>query len=695
MVRHVLASALTLLVLATVAACGGGGAAPELAPIEDKIVAVGQELSVELIGTDADGDDLDYSFASDVPDLGDRATMTKNAQGHGVFRWRPLAADVNQWHFDFTVSDGDHDTTLPVLIEVKSAIGDQTVPVFRQPLGTGTTLDLELRPCLDLDIVVEDQDSTDVTIEQIEPIIEGAELTQTTQFTATWHWCPSRAQLGTDEPYTLTLSADDRENPPTIKNYLIVLRSPQQNCPGAGPVVVHTPMNVSQLVDLTIDARVTDDLGLGQPPLLYWSATPPANPPDLAMMQQVTMLHISGDVRDGVWAADVPNPVATMPTGSMATVYYVIVATDDDASGTCDHETIAPATGSYQTRVTNPGGQGNLGVCETCSADVQCGGASDNCVHVGNGDFCLESCQVQGDCPANYTCPTAPVTSVGGVMARQCQPLSGSCTMMQACTDDSAENNDTRAQANTLPALSTGAHSYVSCPLADGSNDDEDWFKFVVAADSSVTMALAGMATSDLDLAIYDSAGVRLAAATGSTSTETLTQCLVPGTYFARVYAFGAGAMNAYSLTYTRSAMACPVACTDDAAEQDDDAAHARSITYPTYTSTMNQICTDDDDWFKVLMFDGEVATADLTFTQATAAQDLDVHWFNAAGTDLTPCSPADSSTCNLANGQSADANERFTFTAPAACSDLCTYYLVVRGWDGATNRYDLTIRVP
>ena len=91
----------------------------------------------------------------------------------------------------------------------------------------------------------------------------------------------------------------------------------------------------------------------------------------------------------------------------------------------------------------------------------------------------------------------------------------------------------------------------------------------------------------------------------------------------------------------------------------------------------------------------GDSATADLTFTQATSAQDLDVHWYNAAGTDLTPCSPADSSTCNLANGQSADANEHFTFTAPAACSTLCTYYLVVRGWDGATNRYDVTIRVP
>jgi hypothetical protein len=320
---------------------------------------------------------------------------------------------------------------------------------------------------------------------------------------------------------------------------------------------------------------------------------------------------------------------------------------------------------------------------------------NDNCVHVGNDDFCLKSCQVQGACPANYTCPTAPVTSVDGAMARQCQPLSGSCTATQTCTDDNLENNDTRAQANALPAITTGNLMAVSCPLADGSNDDEDWYKVVIAADSSATFTLAGMATSDLDLALYDSAGVRLAGATGSTSNEMLQRCLTPGTYFVRVYAFGAGAMNAYTLSYTRTAMACPVACTDDSHEQDDDAMHARTIKYPAVSSTMNQFCTNDDDWFKVLMFDGEVVTADLTFMQATSAQDLDVHWYNAAGTDLTPCTPAMPGTCNLTNGQSADANEHFTFTAPAACSTLCTYYLVVRGWDGATNRYDITINVP
>jgi hypothetical protein len=60
-------------------------------------------------------------------------------------------------------------------------------------------------------------------------------------------------------------------------------------------------------------------------------------------MTQTTMLLISGSMQNGVWAADVPNPVASMPSGAVATLYYVIVASDDDDStGSCDHEVQAP-----------------------------------------------------------------------------------------------------------------------------------------------------------------------------------------------------------------------------------------------------------------------------------------------------------------------------------------------------------------
>jgi hypothetical protein len=302
--------AIALSLLATLVACGGG-AAPVLDSIDDQIVAVGADLTLTLRATDPDGDALSYSFRSDVPDLGERATIATTPAGTGLFRWRPLAADVGTWHFDFVASDGDHDTTVTVTIQVKSAVGDQTTPVFRQPLGSGTTLDLAVRQCLDLDVVVEDQDSPEVALTEEDPLIEGATLEVTSGLAAVWHWCPSREQIDAEDRYTLTLGADDGDNPKVPKNYLIVLRRPgQTNCPGTAPVVTHTPADESTVVDLTLDATITDDIGLKQPPLLYYSTTAPASPPDLAAMAQTTMVLISGTMQNGVWAADVPNPVA-------------------------------------------------------------------------------------------------------------------------------------------------------------------------------------------------------------------------------------------------------------------------------------------------------------------------------------------------------------------------------------------------
>lgn len=682
--------------LATLVACGGG-AAPEIEDPGDQLVAVGSELVLSLRATDPDGDTLEYSFSADVPDLGDRATVSRTPAGDGTFRWRPVAADVGVWHFDFTASDGDNATTVPVTIEVRSAIGDATTPVFRQPLGTGTTLDLAVRDCVDLEILVEDQDSVMVTIAQEAPAVEGATLDQTGPFAATWHWCPTRDQIDAEDRYTLTLSADDGDNPKTLKNYLVVLRRPPpMNCPGSAPVISHTPMNASQLVDLTIDAMITDDLGLKQPPLLYFTTTPPASPPDLGTMTQVTMLLLDGTMTSGTWAADVPNPVANLPQGATRTLYYVIVANDDDDPvGACDHETRSPAATAHQMTVTNPGGSGNLGPCATCSADIQCGDADDNCVRVGQADYCLRSCTGPADCAAGYTCSASPVTSVDGVAARQCVPSSGSCTMTTTCADDFFEDNDSRTQASTLPDLDPDTYQFTSCPLPDGSNDDEDWFPVILTADATVTFTLAGMTVSDLDLGLYDATGTRLETQTGPTSNETITRCLTPGTYYVRVYAWGAGAENDYSLTYARTAGACPMVCADDGREDDDSAQQARAIQYPVFTSTGNQICTADDDWYRVLLYDTEQVIVDLTFTQASATGDLDVHFYDSAGTDLMPCSPQSSGTCQLDNGQSADSNEHFTFTAPAACASLCTYYVVVRGWNDSQNAYDIRIEVP
>src|SRR5262245_18518860 len=253
----------SLTCLATTVACSSGGA-PELSGLSDRVGQVGVELTIDLHGTRPDGDQLSYGFktADELKDLTSRANVTVSPSGAGVFRWTPNASDVGEHAFDFSASDGVNVTTVTVTIDVKSAIGSATSPVFRQPLGSGTTIDLQKKKCVDLSIVVEDQDTAQVKLALDEPI-EGAKLDQTDGSTARFSWCPTKEQEA-ESRYTIVLSADDGENPKTLKNYLVVLRGNSgggTSCPGTAPVITHTPSNENTIVGLTVDATVTDDKG--------------------------------------------------------------------------------------------------------------------------------------------------------------------------------------------------------------------------------------------------------------------------------------------------------------------------------------------------------------------------------------------------------------------------------------------------
>ncbi len=688
-------------------ACGAGGAAPEFGGVQDQVVAVGEELVLVLPATDADGDDLTYSYDTTVPEIDTRASISVRPDGAGVFRWRPQASDVGVWFFDFSVSDGSASDVLTLSIEVKSTIGQNGAPVFREPLGTGTTLDLAVRTCVDLSIVVEDQDSSSVTISQEAPIIDGATLTSTGGLTADWSWCPTAAQIAGDDRYTLVLGADDLLNPKTVKHYLVVLRkAPKPDCPGAPPVVAHTPMDESTIANLTVTVDISDDRGLKREPLFYYSTTPPSTPPDLASMTQATMVLLVGDNKSGTWGADVPNPVATDPAGTIKSVYYVIVAEDDDdPKGDCDHLTQAPATASYSMKVTNPGGTGGAGVCESCSTDAQCGGAGDLCVRVGtaNEPFCLKACAGPSDCPTNYSCSDADVTSVDGTAARQCVPNSNDCSdpAGTVCADDSFEDNDNLTEASANATLAPGSYTMTHCPAPVG--DDEDWYKIDVSSDAQVTLTLTGTSASDLDLALVDSAGTVVKNTFGSTSSEEIIECLTPGTYYARVFAVFDPVENPYTLDYVQTSMSCsPSTCDDDPDEDDDNAAQARPLTfsdiYPgPWVSQTNAICPLDDDWFEVGLVNGDTLIVDLLFTQVDSTEDIDLHFYDASGTNLTPCSPTNSSTCTAAQGQSTSDNEHYEFTlSDATCtvSNKCMFYVVVRGWREATNLYDIQIKL-
>jgi hypothetical protein len=680
-----------LTCLATAVACGPSGRAPELAGLSDQVAQVGTELTVNLEGTDPDGDRLSYDFhAADLSDLGDHAAITQSPSGTGVFRWTPLAADVGRHAFDFMASDGNHVTKVTINIDVRSAIGSATAPVFRQPLGTGTTLDLSKQQCIDLDIVIDDEDSARVTITQDEPVIDGAQLRTRDGLTATWHWCPTHDQQA-ESRFTLVLGASDGDNPKVVKSYLVVLQSGTgTSCPGTAPVITSTPKDVSSILDLTFDATITDDKGIKDAPLFYYSMTAPATPLDLSKLTQLTTTTVSGTRTNGVYRASVPNPVAQMPAGTKQTLYYVFVAKDDDdPTGSCDHTTVSQVYMMTVTSTATP----SLPACGTCSSDSQCG-AGNECVRMGQtgASYCLQACGA--GCPTGYTCSTSPLPSVDGKMALACVPQSGSCVMStSSCADDTWEVNDTQSDASHNPAMAPDTYDLVSCPSTTSTTRaNDDWFKIVVPSDQRVDLQLAGGPETDLDLHLYHSDGTLVTASTSFDANEEINACLTAATYYVKVNGYGS-ARNPYLLSYDSHAESCNTTCVDDAQEDDDSFSQARPTTFPTYSSTANVICPDDDDWYNVPLFTGDKLTVDLTFTQSNDAQDLDLHLYKDS-LDLTPCSAADPSTCSVEHGQGAVSNEHTTFTAPAGCELGCNYYVVVRGFAHSSNTYGISIGI-
>ncbi len=198
----------------------GGGASPDIIGLTDQVAVVGQELVLELEGVDPDGDRLSYDVAGDL-ELEGRAAISQTPSGNGVFRWTPIASDVGKHTFDFKVSDGNNTTTVSVQIDVRATSAG--LPVFVRPLGTGRVVNLSTDPCMDIEIQIDDQDTADVTIAEEAPLIDGATLSQVDGQNATWHWCPTPAQVAETDRYTLSLSADDFDNPKQLKSYVIVI----------------------------------------------------------------------------------------------------------------------------------------------------------------------------------------------------------------------------------------------------------------------------------------------------------------------------------------------------------------------------------------------------------------------------------------------------------------------------------------
>jgi hypothetical protein len=674
---------------ASVACSSDDNANPVIEQIADQTRAVGQELKIAVIARDPDGDAVSYSYKTERKI---DATLVPGA-GNAIFSWTPIAADVGEHSIDFIADDGKGGKgKRTIVVTVRSAVGSATAPVFRQPLGTGTTFAVTDSPsvpeCVQLAIEIDDSDTPNLDIGQEGQIIEGSNVQQTGGHEGVWEWCPTQEQKSAKDIYQLVLYADDGENPRVKKDFLIILQKPTKpDCPGDAPVVNHTPADHDAVIDLTLDALVSDDQGLKFPPQVQYSTSDPGPNPDVSKLTQVAMLQIDGDLKSGTWAADIPNPVASQPVGASTALYYRIVATDnDDAEGSCDHVTNSPEPGFHKITVSNPGGAGGLGLCKSCTKDIQCGGASDTCFVVGTKSYCGKSCGSASGCPANNDC--SEVTSVDGVKSKQCVPKSQSCTGGSGgtCTDDKYEENDSRSAVATTTPLPAGTYSLQSC--SDPFWDD-DYFPIEITSPTKIKVTLASSASgSNLDVLLFDKDGKQVAASEGTTSNESFEVCLTdPGRYYIAVWE-QLQANAAYTLTWSKLG-SCSV-CVEDSLEENDSISQAKtaSIAAGAYKGSSLQICSWDDDYFKVFLLKDETVHATLKFTQTKSSEDLDLYLYDSTGKVLVGCDEFDLFSCDPSNGQSSTSNENLNFKVPASGQ----YYVIVHGWEGAENKFDLCV---
>jgi len=397
---------LTLLVPLQLLAGCAQNARPEILPIDPQTAHVGPRFELRIQAVDPDGDLLSFDFACPTLEIGNRARLVR-VGNEGVFTWTPNASDVGEHQIDFTASDGNSTDIGPVSVTVKPSTTGESAPIFRKPLGEGTTLDLAQQTCLTLEVAVEDSDSLEVDLRQESPIA-GSTLKSTGPLAATFNWCPTSAQAS-QQQFVLKLVADDHDNAPVRKDYTILIRSAlPPSCPGAAPSITHTPpAPLTTDSEIGITAVVSDDQGLkAGSPVVYYTTTQPPDPKqlDFKSLSQAIMAGAGGSS----YTAQLPNPTAGLSAGQSKTIFYVIVAEDDDdKSGTCDHRTQLPDGSVFQLVVTKPTSSVTCTKTGECSAGQVCGSSgcvSDVCTpNDSNGDgFYFE----QSNCPAKHFCPS-------------------------------------------------------------------------------------------------------------------------------------------------------------------------------------------------------------------------------------------------------------------------------------------------
>ncbi len=540
------------------------GSPPLLADPGNQVAVVGQELRVPLSASDPDGGSLNFSFRASIAGIQAHALVTRTPDGQGLFAYTPVSGHEGDHIFDFTVSDGDFETTVPITIAVRGASGIDSAPIFREPkAGLILEAGADCATIRSLDVIVEDLDTVEIELTQAPPVLPGATLTvDPSSFgkEAVWKWCP-RTEDASVFQHQLTLSADDGENPPTLKNVPIVIRpGTGANCPGDAPQITHSPQDLATLQDIPIIAEFTDDVGISAPVLYYALENPiTAGEVDFSKLSLANMTLDEGTATVGTWRGIVPNPVAEGVEGDEITLYYVIEVVDtDDPQGGCNHRSNSPSSGVHTLTVSHPGdARGGAGLCEPCSFDVQCGESNDLCLQLAKGSFCGTDCD--SGCEDGYACSVNPLTSVDGAAGQQCVPNDDECGGGgDSCEGDEYDPlDDTPESAKDVSLSNDYTDELIICP------NNADWFALDVNSLTQVTVSVDGDSPPDIDLALLDSDLESIDSSTLSGSQEeVISPCLAPGTYYALVDIYQGGEVPGnYTINIDFDANACTPCC--------------------------------------------------------------------------------------------------------------------------------------
>lgn len=584
--------------------------------IERSTVAVSATLRLAISVDNPGGVAIRWGFESPPSLVAFESVASISGSPAGAeLRFTPLASHVGS-HEVTIVARTPGGTMLDqatAIIEVTPA--EDAAPVFLEP-GAGGTYDLSRDACVRFRIEIRDDDTPTVDITERGAFPEGAALVSGGPKSADFDWCPTADQIAASERWTIELEADDGDHPPVPHDYVVVLRSGGTGCgSGSAPAItIGTPSDSERVTSSTgyeVTTNVTDDRGLRDAPLLYWTTEAPEDPsrPDVTGFEQLAMEDAGG----GTFRARIPS--LGLAEGAEAEVFYLVSATDnDDSEGTtCDHRTDSALVSFYAV-----GGEGGSGLdeCSACTTSLECGVGSV-CVPASGGARCLVGCG-SGSCSVGRTCTST--TSAEGSIERVCGTVSTVCGGTTTCTDDTGEPDDSIADANVLVA---GMASGRICP------GDPDFYRFDATISDQVVVTLAGFshAAGDLDLRVLDGAGAILGSSAGTTDMERVTYCArESGSVYAHVLGYGM-ATNPYTLNVTRTPDAC---CVDDAFEPDDSRATARPAAGGDFEGT---ICPMDDDYVAIPIT--RASRVEVTVTFDAARSDIDIELFDPAGTRI------------------------------------------------------------